>query len=104
MLKVSSTKWLLDNIRYKSNNRNDDFSDLPFDFDKRFFARQQLYHINYIIVFSYINGSNVYVKRIKCKKNKRLVQCIDISTIKKFHERTEIFKDWTVLLKFYLLS
>ena len=51
-LKVSLTKWSLDNRRHKSNHQNDDFYDLPFDGDEMMIARQLLYCINDIIIFS----------------------------------------------------
>ena len=52
----------LDNRIYQSNHQNDDFGSLPFDGDERLISRLQLYHINYIIVFSYLNGLSVCIK------------------------------------------
>ena len=51
----------LDNRIYQSNHQNDDFGSLPFDGDERLISRLQLYHINYIIVFSYLNGLSVCI-------------------------------------------
>ena len=61
-MKVITTKLLLDNRGYESNSWNADSDDLPFDSDERLISRRQLYRINYIIIFSYINGYRVYVK------------------------------------------
>ena len=41
-------------------------------------------------------------KQIECENNKRLVQCIDRSTIEKIHEITEISKDVNLVLTFSL--
>ena len=59
------------------NNRNADFYDLPFYGDERLIARQQLNCIKYITIFTYINGSSIYVTMKKKTKNKRLVRCTD---------------------------
>ena len=61
MLKISSTKQSLDNIRYESNPHYADFGDFSFDGDERLITIRQLYFINEKIVFSYINGSIFYV-------------------------------------------
>ena len=53
-MKVSSIEQLFDNRRYKGNNWNSDFDDLPFDDYESFIARQRLYSINDITVFSSI--------------------------------------------------
>ena len=51
MLKVSFTKWLLDNRRcLKKKNAN--LYDLPLDVKKGWFARRRLYCINDNTVFS----------------------------------------------------
>ena len=52
MLKISSIEHSLDNRRYKSNHRDSDFGDLPFDDDESLIARQWLYRIKDKIIFS----------------------------------------------------
>ena len=60
-LKVSLIKISLDNIRYESYPRNDNFYYLSFNGDEILIARKQIYHINDDIVERFINGSSVYV-------------------------------------------
>ena len=59
-----------------------------FDGDEMLIARQELYCINDIIEFSWINDLFAYVFKIEFKNNKRLYQYIDRLTIEKFHEIT----------------
>ena len=61
-MKVSSINQLFDNIIYESNPQNEYFDDLPFNGDERLIPRWRIYSINDDIVFSFNNGSGVYVK------------------------------------------
>ena len=60
-LKVSLIKRSFDNRIYKTNPRNDDFDYLTFDGDERLITIQQIYCINYDIVFRLNSGLSVYV-------------------------------------------
>ena len=51
-LKVSSIEWSLDNIRYKSNNWNTNFNDIPVDGDERLTEIWRLYRKSNIILLS----------------------------------------------------
>ena len=64
------------------------FDHLPFDGGGRLIAGRRIYCVNDSIVFRYINGFRVYVRKIECRINKLLVQCIGRLTIEKVHEIT----------------
>ena len=60
-LKVSLIKLSFDNRIYKSNPRNADFDDLPFDGNEKLITRLLMYRVNDDIVFSLNNGLINYV-------------------------------------------
>ena len=58
-LKVSSIKWLFDNIIYKSYPLNDDYGDIYFGSDVSLITRLWLYCINCDIIFMLNNGLRI---------------------------------------------
>ena len=84
-LKVSLIERFFDEIKFVGNPLNAHFVYLDFDCDQRFITRRRIYRLNENIIESLkIIPSLTYIL-IKCKKNKGLVQCIDLLTIKTVH-------------------
>ena len=70
MLKVSSIEQSFVKLKRGSNPRNDDFSDLPFDYYQRLITIQQIYcKIIIPCKFLTIVWFLVYIQ-VKCKNNK----------------------------------
>ena len=74
---------------YESNSRNAYFDDLSFYGDQSLINGWWIYSVNDDIVEWSNNVLIVDVYTYKCKKNKRLVQGIDLMTTRKIHVITE---------------